>query len=456
MQTIGRPFRNFIDVPRDKSVDPSGRGFWAWAERVMDEHAACKSELEIRFTNEEGTGLGPTLEFFSLLALEFRQKSLGMWLIDSFEQANPSLDYINPSFGLFPTPYPRNAVPLNVLRRFYIMGIAVAKALQDKRLMDLPLSTPFLKLLACYGSSRQTQSSADMGVLEAELNMAIDAEASRERILLSEDPLLMARHGTITESCRHWLTGLLDFEDFAYIQPERANLFRKLLRLRTIHEAILEAHSSKGDFSLERRLDEASIEMLGCTVQELCINMEFIPQSTLGTNDWKINLLDVYPWESPSAPIIEGPAEPVSNENFIVYIRRTLEYCLDKGIRAQMDAFKAGLERVFSMNWLSIFTSIEVGRLISGASGVLWTREELLAYTSPTLGYTKSSPAFLLLIDVLVAFDTEERRKFLRFISGSSSLPVGGLKNLNPQYSSAEELRQYLVTAMEQTGFYLN
>lgn len=64
-----------------------------------------------------------------------------MWLIDSSEKANPSLGYINPSFGLFPTPYPRNAVPLNVLRRFYVMGIAVAKALQ------VSLSRHFLSIL---------------------------------------------------------------------------------------------------------------------------------------------------------------------------------------------------------------------------------------------------------------------------------------------------------------------
>ncbi|VDM34833.1 unnamed protein product [Hydatigera taeniaeformis] len=422
---IGRLFRNFIDIPRDESVDPS--------ERVMDEHAACKSELEIRFTNEEGTGLGPTLEFFSLLALEFRRKSLGMWLLDNSEQvestmeSNPSSDYNNPSFGLFPAPYPRNTVPLDVLRHFYIMGIAVAKALQDNHLMDLPLSTPFLKLLACYASSRRTRDSAEVGTLEAELDVVVNAEASRERIL--------------------------------------------------------KAHSVKGDFSLERRLDEASVEILGCTVQDLCLNMEFISQTTVRTADSKVKLLDVYPWESSGISIKEEPLEPISNENFTLYIRRTLEYCLDKGIRAQMDAFKAGLERVFPLDWLSTFTSAEVGRLISGASGVAWTREELLAYTSPILGYTKSSPAFLLLIDVLVAFDTAERRKFLRFISGSSSLPVGGLKNLNPrlrivckdptegpypsvntcahylklpEYSSAEELRHYLMTAMEQTGFYLN
>ena len=36
----------------------------------------------------------------------------------------------------------------------------------------------------------------------------------------------------------------------------------------------------------------------------------------------------------------EEELERVGNNNLVEYIRRTLEYCLDKGIRAQMDAFK--------------------------------------------------------------------------------------------------------------------
>ena len=31
---------------------------------------------------EEGTGLGPTLEFYALVAAELQRKSLGMWLCD--------------------------------------------------------------------------------------------------------------------------------------------------------------------------------------------------------------------------------------------------------------------------------------------------------------------------------------------------------------------------------------
>lgn len=31
---------------------------------------------------ESGTGLGPTLEFYALVAAELQRKNLGMWLVD--------------------------------------------------------------------------------------------------------------------------------------------------------------------------------------------------------------------------------------------------------------------------------------------------------------------------------------------------------------------------------------
>jgi len=38
--------------------------------------------LQIEFRGEEGTGLGPTLEFFALVAAELQRKDLGLWLCD--------------------------------------------------------------------------------------------------------------------------------------------------------------------------------------------------------------------------------------------------------------------------------------------------------------------------------------------------------------------------------------
>ena len=37
---------------------------------------------QIEFKDEEGTGLGPTLEFYALVAAEMQKKSYGLWLCD--------------------------------------------------------------------------------------------------------------------------------------------------------------------------------------------------------------------------------------------------------------------------------------------------------------------------------------------------------------------------------------
>ena len=52
------------------------------AIRLMKFHADRKAVLEIEYTNEEGTGLGPTLEFYALVAAELQRKSLALWVCD--------------------------------------------------------------------------------------------------------------------------------------------------------------------------------------------------------------------------------------------------------------------------------------------------------------------------------------------------------------------------------------
>ena len=52
------------------------------AERVLELYATTKSVLEVEYFGEEGTGLGPTLEFFTLVSREFQQVDKGMWLVE--------------------------------------------------------------------------------------------------------------------------------------------------------------------------------------------------------------------------------------------------------------------------------------------------------------------------------------------------------------------------------------
>lgn len=117
----------------------------------------------MEFVGEEGTGLGPTLEFFALVAAEMQRKDLGLWLCDDEEpmnadhccftgdQVRPPGYYVTRSSGLFPAPLPQDSAACErAIRYFWFLGVFLAKVLQDNRLVDLPLSRPFLKLM-CRG-----------------------------------------------------------------------------------------------------------------------------------------------------------------------------------------------------------------------------------------------------------------------------------------------------------------
>jgi E3 ubiquitin-protein ligase HECTD1 len=38
--------------------------------------------VQIEFKGEEGTGLGPSLEFYALMSAELQRKDLGLWICD--------------------------------------------------------------------------------------------------------------------------------------------------------------------------------------------------------------------------------------------------------------------------------------------------------------------------------------------------------------------------------------
>lgn len=56
------------------------------AVKVMDMYAASQSILELEYFNEAGTGLGPTLEFYTILSHELQKKGMGMWRGDHGEE----------------------------------------------------------------------------------------------------------------------------------------------------------------------------------------------------------------------------------------------------------------------------------------------------------------------------------------------------------------------------------
>ena len=52
------------------------------AIKVMESYAGNRTMIELEYFDEAGTGLGPTLEFYTLLSHELQKKGLGMWRFD--------------------------------------------------------------------------------------------------------------------------------------------------------------------------------------------------------------------------------------------------------------------------------------------------------------------------------------------------------------------------------------
>eukprot|EP00494_Astrolonche_serrata_P031202 UN31471 len=124
----------------------------------MEMFSNQKAVLEVEYFGEVGTGLGPTLEFYTLLSHDLQRVGLGLWRSDSDSLEAKKLDSHSPAdsrnlvqapLGLFPRPWPPSTASsegskfFKVVEYFRLVGRIMAKALQDGRLLDLPLSTAF-------------------------------------------------------------------------------------------------------------------------------------------------------------------------------------------------------------------------------------------------------------------------------------------------------------------------
>ncbi|KAK9885691.1 hypothetical protein WA026_012456 [Henosepilachna vigintioctopunctata] len=472
---VGRLKHDRIKVPR-------GNELFDWAYQVMKTHCSRKSILEIEFTGEEGTGLGPTLEFYALVAAELQRRDLAMWIcddeainlqetIDLGEGVKPPGYYVRRTSGLFPAPLAQNSeLCENAVKHFWFLGVFLAKVLQDNRLVDLPLSRSFLKLM-CHGEI--------LNAVNERIGFAGSRKATEDDIMTSsliseesEKELELDPPKPSVEGRKPWYTNVLDEEDLYDIDPIRATFVKQLRDLVKQKQKIIQ------DLNL-------TPEMRSHQIQNLCLNHSSGPvlledlaltfTYSPGSSVFGFSSVDLVP---------SGADIEVNIENIEEYVEMTTTFCLEKGIARQLEAFRQGFVTVFPMEKLAAFNPDELRVMLCGDQNPQWSREDLLNYTEPKLGYSRDSPGFLRFVNVLLDMSPEERKAFLQFTTGCSSLPPGGLANLYPRltvvrkvdagegsypsvntcvhylklpdYSTEEILRQRLLAATKEKGFHLN
>ncbi|KAI7724542.1 hypothetical protein M8C21_011532 [Ambrosia artemisiifolia] len=153
---VGRLQRQKVRVSRNRILES--------AAKVMEMYSSQKAVLEVEYFGEVGTGLGPTLEFYTLLSHDLQKAGLRMWRSNSPESVRDEPgekktgkgaagDLVLAPLGLFPRPWPLTVDAsdgsqfFKVTEHFRLLGRVMAKALQDGRLLDIPLSDAFYKLV---------------------------------------------------------------------------------------------------------------------------------------------------------------------------------------------------------------------------------------------------------------------------------------------------------------------
>ncbi|XP_034015677.1 E3 ubiquitin-protein ligase HECTD1 isoform X3 [Thalassophryne amazonica] len=498
---VGRLKHERVKVPR-------GDTMMEWAETVMQLHADRKSVLEVEFQGEEGTGLGPTLEFYALVAAEFQRTSLGIWLCDDDfpDDESRQVDlggglkppgfYVQRSCGLFPAPFPQDSEELErITKLFHFLGVFLAKCIQDNRLVDLPVSQPFFKLL-CMGDIKSNmskllyQSRASPHGHDHErthlqhflLLSEVQSEASTEE---SQETYSV---GSFDEDSKSefimdppkpkppaWYHGILTWDDFQLVNPHRASFLKEIKELGVKRRQILASKSLSEDEKNTRLQDlilrNPMVSGPPLSIEDLGLNFQFSPSSKIHG----FSAVDLKP---------NGDDEMVMMENAEEYVELMFDFCMHTGIQKQMEAFREGFNRVFPMDKLSSFSHKEVQMILCGNQSPSWTADDIINYTEPKLGYTRDSPGFLRFVRVLCGMSSDERKAFLQFTTGCSTLPPGGLANLHPrltvvrkvdatdtsypsvntcvhylklpEYSSEDIMRERLLAATMEKGFHLN
>lgn len=431
----GHTSGRFMPRIEKKKCSVSRENLLLQAEKIIFDYGHSKSMIEVDYEGEVGTGLGPTLEFFTLVSKEFQKSILNLWREeltpgqqppmqeedtspiddiskdlevtpnDSTSKSNKDddviviedeitstssknvkkliadeiidardMEFVNSPTGLFPKPLGRSAKLGQVTRiknKFRFLGKFMAKALLDGRMVDLPFSLAWFKWL-------------------------INQEIS--------------------------FTGM----DLAYVDPGLALTFNKLKQV--VHQCEILKESE--DYDLE------SVTMDGCPIEDLGLDMQL-----------------------PGYPYVElmkgGKNISVTIHNLDKYLNLITHWSLYEGTKRQFEAMKEGFESVFPLSSLNYFYPEEMDQLFCGSRYQPWSVQDLAEAFHPDHGYTQDSLTVKTLYRILAAYDLNEQRSFLQFVTGCPHLPVGGFMALNPRLTivrktceDAENVDDYLPSVM--------
>lgn len=152
---------------------------------------------------------------------------------------------------MFPAPWPQDSADMDRVEKcFYFMGTLFAKCIQDSRLIDMPLSTPFLKLM-CQGEvGHHITQKYSLSKASSNMTESYQSSEGSDIVIGVEDTdkeLILDPPKSRGPACPPWYAGILTDEDFEMVDPHRASFLKQLRELAARKQKILKDRSLSED-----------------------------------------------------------------------------------------------------------------------------------------------------------------------------------------------------------------
>lgn len=453
-----------------------------------------RSILEVEYANEVATGAGPTLEFYTLVSHAFQQSQFNMWVADGADKIIKRSPRTTKQ-----SPRDKSKSPKSKHSSSTTMDVDEptedASAISAATQMDTDAKKPQKK----SRKSREPKESKDAS---ADSTSTTSSPAEFLQIVsnnggLFPRSLLGERHSTASKETVKRFSFLGTFVAKAIMDDRMMDIpfsiafFKALLgqplqlddlqpvypqlvtTIKDFQAVVAEKEAIESDASLDpatRTQRIRDIKYKGGAVEDMWLTFE-LP----GTQD----------------ELVPGGAQrDVTIYNLSEWIDLVVDAIAGKGVQAQFTAFREGFNFIFPLDKLDVFDPNELETLICGSIEQDWSKDAILEAANYTHGYTVHSKVSQWFATLLSSFTEEERRKFLRFATGSPRLPPRGFKGFHhrltlsrkdaeknhsaddyypsvstcflfikvPEYSSFELFKERFLTAVEngQQGFGLS
>lgn len=361
---LGRTQRQKVRISRTRILES--------ALKVMELYGSSPSILEVEYFEEVGTGLGPTLEFYSTVSKEFSKKKIKLWRENESEGSG---EFAFGKHGLFPAPMSEqqanNETGKRVLHLFKLLGKFIARSMLDSRIIDISLNPTFFRV--GHGNTAVTPSLGAVASVDQDLANSLRdlmQAAKAKRSIDDNDHLSSADKAKAIKEIHIKGASVdelgLDFTLPGYpnieLQPNGASIDVTIQNVELYVKKVIDVTVESG---VQRQVDAFRVgfsQVFPYSALRAFTPDELVMLFGQNKEDWSLESKSLFP-------------DNVAHHSYVV---------------ALMDSIKADH------------------------------------------GFNLDSPSVRNLLHTMSTYDQSEQRDFLQFATGSPKLPIGGTRSSGP------------------------